>query len=467
MKELELYTGRLTYRDIEFTFIFDKKKLKLIPPKEEKRNVELWFMKEMAKGTYTIGEPLYIEENLIGICNETANKIIFIPALSEVGRQGTTLIVDIKYFIINKINAQMIDRIAIKGPEINYIYPTTIALNNLKWAKDGVLGVDTRPFSETTTDKEKFKLDGKEINIYFGISISSSYKIGEAPLNLNSNLYLDFEPTEDYEFIVKLLELIKKFIQYLCYRRNIVFTSVEISSPTEDGLHRHTATLYNCLDNKDIVELYPLEKGRYIKYEYIKGAVGRIIKDLASKKIYFEHIPDTYESGRRINAGKFIMITAGFEWEFKRTYPKGVKKSKKRKEAEQKVTSTINRLIRNNSGKSKEIYRFLKKLIKSDSLESSIVQYGKDFGEISDVFGNRLYSLNAETLNYSKMGNRISKQRNHFAHGDIDQEFIGLSLLDLVYLEYVIYIMQLKYYGIDNDKIKHAIKELFGCSITI
>lgn len=467
MKELELYTGRLTYRDIEFTFIFDRKKLKLIPPEKEKRNVELWFMKELAKGMYTIGEPLYIEENLVGICNETSNKIIFIPAFSDVGQEGSTLIVDIKYFIINKIGQQQIDRIAIKSPEINYIYPTTIALNNLKWAKDGVLGVDTRPFSETTTDKEKFKLDGKEINIYFGISISSSYKTGESPLNLNSNLYLDFEPTEDYEFIIKLLELIKKFIQYLCYRRNIVFTSVEISSPTEDGLHLHTATLYNCLDNKEVVELYPLEKGRYIKYEYIKGAMGKIIKDLASKKIYFEHIPDTYESGRRINAGKFVMITAGFEWEFKRNYPKGIKKSKKRKEAEQKVRVTINRLIRNNSGKTKEIFRFLKKLIKSDSLESSIVQYGKDFGEISDVFGKRLYGLNGEVLNYSKMGNRISKQRNHFAHGEIDQEFIGLSLLDLVYLEYVIYIMQLKYYGLDDDRIKRAINELFRCNIMI
>lgn len=467
MKELEIYTGNLKYKDIEFTFVFDKNKLKLIPPKEEKRNVELWFMKKIGNGAYTIGDPFYIEENLVGMCNETGNKITFVPSTTNVGRHNSVLIVDIKYYIINKLSEEMIDRIAIKGPEINYIYPTTKALNKIKWGEDGTLGVDTKPFSETTSEKEMFKIDGKNINIYFGVSISSSYKIGETPLNVNSTLFLEFEPTNDYDFIINLLELSKKLIQYLCYRRNIVFTSVELSAPFDKGLHHHFATLYNA-ENKDyVVEFYPLEKGKYIKYEYIKGAVGKIIEDLASKKIYFEHIPDTYESGRRINAGKFVMITAGFEWEFKRNYPKGIKKSKKRKEAEQKVKITINRLIRNNTGKTKEIYRFLKKLIQSHNLESSIVQYGKDFGEISDIFGNRLYSLNNETLNYSKMGKRISKQRNHFAHGDIDQEFIGLSLLDLVYLEYIIYIMQLKYYKIDNDKIKHAINELFGCSVMI
>ncbi|MGM9881363.1 MAG: hypothetical protein ACI31S_00770 [Bacilli bacterium] len=467
MKELEIYTGSLKYRDIDFTFVFDKKKLKLIPPKEEKETIERWFMKKLETGIYTLGEPLYIEETLVGTCNETGNNIIFIPDTYDVGRINSVLIVNVKYFIINKLRKETIDRIAIKGPEINYIYPTTIALNKLKWGEDGTLGVDTRPFRETTTDKEMFKIDDTEIYMYFGISISSSYKIGEAPLNMNSTLYLEFEPTNNYEFIIKLLELTKKFVQYLCYRRNIIFTSVEISAPADNGLHQHFATLYKSEDNESDVELYPLEKGKFIKYEYIKGAMGNIMNDINSKSIYFEHIPDTYESGRRINAGRFVMITAGFEWEFKRNYPNGIKKSEKTIIAEQNVTNKIENLINNNSGKTKEIFKFLKKLIKTDSLKSSIVQYGKDYSDISDIFGNHLYSLNGEKLNYTKMGNRLSTQRNHFAHGDIDQEFIGLSLLDLIYLEYVIYIMQLKYYGVDDDKIKHVINELFRCNIMI
>ena len=47
------------------------------------------------------------------------------------------------------------------------------------------------------------------------------------------------------------------------------------------------------------------------------------------------------------------------------------------------------------------------------------------------------------------------------------KEFIGLSLLDLIYMEYVIYAMQLKYYGIDDNNIRKSINELFHLSFAI
>lgn len=65
------------------------------------------------------------------------------------------------------------------------------------------------------------------------------------------------------------------------------------------------------------------------------------------------------------------------------------------------------------------------------------------------------------------MGERLANQRNHFAHGDLDKDFIGLSLLDLIYLEYVIYAMQLKHYGIGNDCIIKSINDLFHLNYSI
>lgn len=466
MKDFEIYTGVLKYKDIAFTFVFDKKELKLIPSNDKKEEVRNWFMKEISPGYYTLGDPLYIKEALLGILNETGRQIVFIPSGREVGRINSTLIVDIEYYIINKFDRKSMNRISIKGPEINHIFPTNIALNKINWEENGKLGISTKPFIETTTEKESFKINDKELSIYFGISISSSYKIGEALLTLNSTMFIDFEATDDYEFVVDIIEIAKKFIQYLCYRRNISFFSIEIASPTSEGLHEIFANMYK-VEEKSVIENYPIEKGRFIKYDYIKGNIGKIINDIVSKNIYLEHIPDTYESGRRINAGKYVTITAGFEWEFNRNYPEGVKKSDTRKKTEENVTKLIEDLINKNSGKSKDILKFLKKLIKSDSLESKIITYGKDYNEISDVFGNRLYNINNENLNYKDMGKRLSNQRNHFAHGDIDKEFIGLSLLDLVYLEYVIYIMQLRFYGVDDNNIKNAINDLFGCNIAL
>ena len=92
---------------------------------------------------------------------------------------------------------------------------------------------------------------------------------------------------------------------------------------------------------------------------------------------------------------------------------------------------------------------------------------GKDFSGTIGKFGERLYQLNNEELKYSEMGERLSNQRNHFAHGDLDKEFIGTSLLDLIFMEYVIYAMQLKFYGIEDINIQKAINELFRLNFAI
>ena len=105
--------------------------------------------------------------------------------------------------------------------------------------------------------------------------------------------------------------------------------------------------------------------------------------------------------------------------------------------------------------------------MKSDSLESEIIHTGKVIDDIIGVFGKHLYHLNGEELKYPEMGKRLSSQRNHYAHGDLDQEFIGLSLLDLMYMEYVVYAIQLNYYGIDEKNIRRAINELFHLNYAI
>lgn len=279
-------------------------------------------------------------------------------------------------------------------------------------------------------------------------------------------MFIEFELTNDYRFIIKILDVAKQFIQYLCYRRNIIFSSIEISAPTTKGLHETFANLYQTQENGTIEE-YPLKKGKFIKYEYLKGSIGKIINDIASKQIYIEHIPESYESGRHINASRFVMITAGFEWEFKRNYPNGIKKRIQTIKAEQTVTDIIDSLIKGHTGKTKEIFKYLAKLISTDNLESRIITYGRDYNNISTIFGNHLYKLNNEELKYNEMGKRLANQRNHFAHGDIDKEFIGLSLLDLMYLEYIVYIIQLKFYGIEDDKIKFAINDLFSCRLAL
>ena len=161
------------------------------------------------------------------------------------------------------------------------------------------------------------------------------------------------------------------------------------------------------------------------------------------------------------------MITAAFEWEFKRLFPDGIKKSDKSLEVEQTATEEIQRLIDGCSGDLKDKYKFLRKLIKSSSLQSEIVHTGNELNDIISIFGERLYSLNDTDLIYSEMGKRIADQRNNYAHGNLDIDFIDKSLLDLIYLERTVYAMQLKYYGLGDKDIQNAINDLFRCGLLI
>ena len=78
-----------------------------------------------------------------------------------------------------------------------------------------------------------------------------------------------------------------------------------------------------------------------------------------------------------------------------------------------------------------------------------------------DSFGKPLYLLNNVELKYPEMGERLANQRNDFAHGNLDKDFNGTALLDLLYLSSLIYAMQLRADGISVENIKNAISGLF------
>lgn len=460
------YTGKVNYRDIDFSFVFVGNELRLIPPADKETEIEWqWIMKPLGGGAYTFADPMPVDAGyLIAFCNETNQKIVFIPMQgSTLSFNNTVVIIEIESFVICNSNDDKIDRVTFSCPEINYIHPInkayTIQIPN-ESAKEGVMYFNTQNFELTTTEKQKFVVDEKEVQVFFGVTRTISSKIEKPPLTLESVMYFEFEATDDFSFILRLWQIARDFIRFLCYRNNIFLSKIELSAPANDGEHRKFAAMY-IVDSDEESEEKPLQKGRYIKQVRIAGKEGEILSDIASDSIYLRHLPETFESGHHINAARFVMITAAFEWEFNRLYPEGVKREEKRIIAESAVSEEIQKAIEDNTGIKKNIYKFLLRLVKSDSLQSKIIQAGKDLSGIIDVFGNHLYRLNGQELKYSEMGGRLASQRNDFAHGNLDKDFIGLSLLDLIFLEMVVYAMQLKCYNVDDNKIQKAVNDLF------
>ena len=80
-EELTLYTGKLNYKDIDFTFVFDGNELKLIPPKEKEHEIEWeWGWTTLESGAKIWADPIPVGvDQMIGKCNETRHRVVFLP----------------------------------------------------------------------------------------------------------------------------------------------------------------------------------------------------------------------------------------------------------------------------------------------------------------------------------------------------------------------------------------------------
>ncbi len=470
----EIYTGMLRYKDDDYQFVLAYGRLRLVPLSKEKRSSMWKFgLKQTTKGTYIPDEPPRMEEDiLVGNCYENSKQIIFLPKKGAyISKKNLVLFIDLKAYIICKYVRDSIDRISFNSPEINCIHPTNQAiectLDIEAFMDNGTFSVTAKDFECTTTKRQPFVVDGKNVSIYFGISRYMSTKIWEPPMTLSSNMMFEFDATDDYRFILRLYDVAKKFIQFLCYRKNVEFTKIELAAPYEDGKHENFAELY-VLDDGENTDIQALKAGRYIKQEYIAGHEGQILSDIANDKLYLRHLPESFERGQHIDAARFVMITAAFEWEFDRLFPNGIPKSQQRVDAEIAVSQKLNELKKESSGRIKKIYGSLLDCVeRKPSLSNKIEKIGSDMETLLEPFGQQLYAFNKEKLSYTDMGIRIGEQRNHFAHGDLDKDFIGLSLLDLIFLQRIIYAIQLKIVGLEDKQIQRAIKDLFQCLFAI
>ena len=459
-QQVGMYTGKLTYQDIEFTFAFDGEELHLIPPDEKKHEFFMGhMMRYLGNGLYVNGDPLVMREPfLVGECNEINNVIVFLPKQGNtVGSMNSVLIISLDAYIVCKTKNHSVDRMNFQCPEINYIHPANLAYvyPDLRGFENGEATVSTRSFEETTTGRQCFQMNGETVYASFGIDRNLNRRINEPPFSANSSLMFEFDATEDYQFIIQLWRIARGFIRYLCYRNNVFIPEVKLFSPYEGGLHEHCGMMYLLKQNEEPEE-EALKKEMCIKQQHITGHEGEILSDIAARKLYVRHLPESYRSGRHIDAARFIMIIAAFEWEFRRLYLNRLIK----------LESSVEDALNKEPDEQKKT-ALLAKALEKIYLKDRIIQMFDNFSSIIDPFAKQLYSLNKEKCVYEDVAERLKGQRHRFAHGDLEQDFEDLSLLDLILMERALYVMQLKLYGIEDKAIQKAINELFHLSFRI
>ena len=311
--ETDVYTGTLSLKNIDFTFVFDKQELRLIPPQDKKREVDLWFLKALGGGVYTMGDPIYVETPLVSAkCNE-CYQIIFLPSYhSSVGHINSVVVIDIQAYIIYNSRGNGIKKISFECPEINSIYSTRQAIETKRYS-DGVFEIKTLKIDTSNEEKQFFNVDGKDVEVYFDIIQKTTQEVIKPPLSLQSCMCFRFDPTCDIDFIYKLHQIARCFMEYVCYRKDIFFQKIQIYTEATDNTKM---TFQNgeffVVGDKAPIDEQSIKDGRCIKHYYIAEAETSILTAIAENTLYMRHLPESREAGQHINAARFVMLSPVF-----------------------------------------------------------------------------------------------------------------------------------------------------------
>lgn len=384
--------------------------------------------------------------------------------LDSIGSISTFRILGIIEF---KYEEQKIDALNIYAKELEYIYDSTKVLDSFRYDNEGNMNLKIKSFEEVNSIKKQIKLKNTMIDYSFEIKRKIStkdinnYFIANAILKFEWNTLLD-----DYEIVYDIIITGYTFISYLYYRQNINFESIDLLNRDEDGTYSTIGqmNIYTHNNEKEVEEDYL--KKHYIDYNYIKTIDDKILQAIIDRNIFIRHIPENEFKRNQITPQSFVIVSSAFEWEFKQLFPNGVEHKQTKLNKIGEIKNDLLQLSSNyGNPKNKMIDKIIEDMGK-DNLESKLIYANKKFKSVAEVFLKHLCALN-HIENKNKIFTNLQKLRNDFAHGNMDIDIDSDGFVGIIYLERLVYIMQLKRFGLNDDNIKKAVNRLFGGSIAL
>ncbi|MGF9772399.1 HEPN domain-containing protein [Priestia aryabhattai] len=370
------------------------------------------------------------------------------------------------YIIFEKDECSF-DFLSISGDELNWFYNVKNAYNYTAALSTGQINFETVPFKGLEKCFE-FDLDGESISGELNIS-RQVFNMSISPIRLRTNLYLSFKGTKDYTKIHQLINVTANFLKFVNYRKNISINNISLGKKDENTNERNlVGHLYVNRETSNFVENEKILKERTIDLSLIEESLGFLFNKLQKNMIYLTHIPENSVDKHTITPSRFVLITAGFEWQFRISYKElsnQAEEEDKKSEGKEELLEFLELKIQESSGKKKKYFKGLRKrIIDTDmSLSSKINWALEEFQDILAHFIKKVYKMNQiEDVRYLDIAERIQNQRNNYAHGNIDRELNPVVILDLIVLEWIYYSMVLSDIGVSRNNIKKAINKLFS-----
>lgn len=475
---LYLITGLMTFQEKKCVFKLNDFTLEIegIEDRDKVFINDLDFLFDLKEkngirlGTLRNAPNLLEDINILkGIDFENGQEFLFhIRNINQTGPKTHTA--NLHSYIVFENGESFFDGLQINAEELNWFHNIRNAYTYKITPTTGQSEVSIEPF-ENTEKKFNFNVGQQVINGSFNISRNLS-NMATMPIRLQTDMNLYFEPTNEFEKIEELIYVTFDFLKFITYRRNTVVNYIILKKKNEEtGNYSKVGKFFiNRIINKQIEEKKLIQE-RLIDLPLIEYNLGNLFEKLLDKKIYLTHIPENSVDKNIITPSRFIMVTAGFEWQFRLIYKElNSETETKYKEQREEILSFLEEKIKQNSGKKKKVFKDFKNLLlRSNMTLSNKINWAlNEFSDVLDLFIKSLYKINnVEEIKYNEISERIQTQRNNVAHGNIDQEFDSLIILDFFVLEWLYYAMVLSDIGMSRENIKLSINKLFNRRIAL
>lgn len=469
MKKPQRYIGFVKFRNTSFPFEFDEEhfSLNLYPPDletQEQYSSIIHTLEKLTQFTESVNDWIPFED-IQGTTSEGHN-IRFHVSSNYISYHGFLNFSVAWYFVWEQeYSEDSIYGLHLQGPEIDAFFPPDSVFKydiepdgRLLGAKK--LTVSAEKQNEVTGGSYQIS-DELVANIYF-YSYATLMRSAN-PVISRSRMTIVFSKAVDLPTLIRVQEHLERLFMYVTDRANVSLNLSEVFTLNRDG-KRYSYGWFGFL-KRFSEETSPKAKKQIIDFTVLGEKTADLMQVISTEQIGYEYLPRSVDDKNHYTVSRFILTLAAFERECRNIYGTDIGRSERFTNVKMDIVRLAEEYRDRQTGKRKGYAADLIKAIQNFDLGYWFnVQYAlKDCRDIMETFTVRKYGTPPKPFDAlaEEISHRVGELRNNLAHDKLDWSFEAIQISDIKVVEELLYAIRLKQIGLEKDKIREGIKNLF------
>lgn len=473
MKLPERLVGFVNYGDTKYPFEFDKESfyLNLYPPTTEIWDETSSFREFFRSFEKNEKKHEWIGELRIEGFSSDGKKVIFCLQNHRSNYHGFySYPVNWYFYYSEQMKSDELDGFSVECEEINYFFNPQQAIESiLHFSSDRskLEKITVQSNKQITEQCGKYRIiphvDAQIEVTCYAVAHSNSYT---NPIDATSKMVVSFSSPVSIDTVIDAYRHTTCFLQFITYRKNIVFNTVPVFIMNANGLREYAGLLV--FGKEPEAETHKNRKEVIIPYHVLQMRTAKIFTNIKNNKLVFQHLCESIEDTLHYPSSRIIMIFAAFEREYRNIYGVDSDRSQEYIDTKSEVVDLINNYTRSLHGDKRKYAKQLSKYVnnRDSSFEFNLKKALKDCEDVMLPFVRIKYSGDyADAVD--GICERMGAVRNGIAHSRLDLHFDAIHLSDIKIVEELLYAMRLRHCHVKIDAIRKSINGIFRENIAL